>query len=386
MKFVPSDELKPGMRLAKPIYNKNGVLLFDRDTRLTLPGINSISNFGLIGIYILEPAEPLPPLTKEDIEFEQSQTVYMFKLRNVLDQIERKEKLGTELRSLIDDILLKYGSLSYRVNFNQNLRSADDFVYKHAISTAILCALISHKLGMTKRIQQIIVATALLYNIGYRFVPHHILLKEENELTEADKDTIQNSLEKGLSFLYMYNMEYEFMKKAITLCEYYIFSTSSSKSIKRPDPSLITLMNILKVADVFDQTTGMKLNHTPESEIAAMRKLEEDPEHFDAKIVKALAQCIHIVPAGASVDLSTKEKAIVIEENNANYLHPLLLNLTSFQLINLQDPKEAQRVQIVDLMKTMDNRIAIDEETLKHFVADKKIKETANRFRLGLQK
>lgn len=386
MKFVPSDELKPGMRLAKPIYNKNGVLLFDRDTRLTLPGINSISNFGLIGIYILEPAEPLPPLTKEDIEFEQSQTVYMFKLRNVLDQIERKEKLGTELRSLIDDILLKYGSLSYRVNFNQNLRSADDFVYKHAISTAILCALISHKLGMTKRIQQIIVATALLYNIGYRFVPHHILLKEENELTEADKDTIQNSLEKGLSCLYMYNMEYEFMKKAITLCEYYIFSTSSSKSIKRPDPSLITLMNILKVADVFDQTTGMKLNHTPESEIAAMRKLEEDPEHFDAKIVKALAQCIHIVPAGASVDLSTKEKAIVIEENNANYLHPLLLNLTSFQLINLQDPKEAQRVQIVDLMKTMDNRIAIDEETLKHFVADKKIKETANRFRLGLQK
>lgn len=386
MKFVPSDELKPGMRLAKPIYNKNGVLLFDRDTRLTLPGINSISNFGLIGIYILEPAEPLPPLTKEDIEFEQSQTVYMFKLRNVLDQIERKEKLGTELRSLIDDILLKYGSLSYRVNFNQNLRSADDFVYKHAISTAILCALISHKLGMTKRIQQIIVATALLYSIGYRFVPHHILLKEENELTEADKDTIQNSLEKGLSCLYMYNMEYEFMKKAITLCEYYIFSTSSSKSIKRPDPSLITLMNILKVADVFDQTTGMKLNHTPESEIAAMRKLEEDPEHFDAKIVKALAQCIHIVPAGASVDLSTKEKAIVIEENNANYLHPLLLNLTSFQLINLQDPKEAQRVQIVDLMKTMDNRIAIDEETLKHFVADKKIKETANRFRLGLQK
>lgn len=386
MKFVPSDELKPGMRLAKPIYNKNGVLLFDRDTQLTLPGINSISNFGLIGIYILEPAEPLPPLTKEDIEFEQSQTVYMFKLRNVLDQIERKGKLETELRSLIDDILLKYGSLNYRVNFNQNLRSADDFVYKHAISTAILCALISHKLGMTKRIQQIIVAAALLYNIGYRFVPHHILLKVESELTEADKDTIQNSLEKGLSCLYMYNMEYEFMKKAITLCEYYIFSTSSTKSIKRPDPSLITLMNILKVADVFDQTTGMKLNHTPESEIVAMRKLEEDSEHFDTKIVKALAQCIHIIPAGASVDLSTKEKAIVIEENNANYLHPLLLNLTSFQLINLQDPKEAQRVQIVDLMKTMDNRIAIDEETLKHFVADKKIKETANRFRLGLQK
>ena len=32
-------------------------------------------------------------------------------------------------------------------------------------------------------------------------------------------------------------------------------------------------------------------------------------------------------------------------------------------------------------MKTMDNRIAIDEETLKHFVADQYIKETADKFR-----
>ena len=64
MIFKRTDELKPGMRLAKPIYNKNGVLLYDRNTELTFPGINSIKNFGLIGVYILEPAEPLPPLTR----------------------------------------------------------------------------------------------------------------------------------------------------------------------------------------------------------------------------------------------------------------------------------------------------------------------------------
>ena len=77
MQFVKTEDLKPGMRLAKPVYNKNGVLLYDRNSKLTLPGINSISNFGLIGIYILEPAEPLPPLSREDIEFEQSQTIFL---------------------------------------------------------------------------------------------------------------------------------------------------------------------------------------------------------------------------------------------------------------------------------------------------------------------
>ncbi len=67
MRFIKTDDLRAGMRLAKPIYNKNGVLLYERNSELTLPGISSIKNFGLIGIYILEPAEPVPPLSREDI-------------------------------------------------------------------------------------------------------------------------------------------------------------------------------------------------------------------------------------------------------------------------------------------------------------------------------
>ena len=61
MKFVRTEDLKAGMRLAKPIYNKKGVLLYERNSALTAPGIASAKNFGLIGVYILEPAEPLPP-------------------------------------------------------------------------------------------------------------------------------------------------------------------------------------------------------------------------------------------------------------------------------------------------------------------------------------
>ena len=69
MLFVKTEELKQGMRLAKPIYSKTGVLLYGRDTKLTEQGIASIKNFDLIGIYILEPAEPLPPMSDDDVEF-----------------------------------------------------------------------------------------------------------------------------------------------------------------------------------------------------------------------------------------------------------------------------------------------------------------------------
>ena len=93
MKFVKAEDLKAGMRLAKPIYNKNGVLLYERNSQLTSPGIISVRNFGLIGIYILEPAEPVPPLTREDLEFEQLQTIYMFKLRECVELIWKRKKV-----------------------------------------------------------------------------------------------------------------------------------------------------------------------------------------------------------------------------------------------------------------------------------------------------
>ena len=37
MLFVESEDIKPGMRLAKPVYNRNGVLLFDRSTKYREP-------------------------------------------------------------------------------------------------------------------------------------------------------------------------------------------------------------------------------------------------------------------------------------------------------------------------------------------------------------
>ena len=67
MQFVKSDDLKVGMRLARPIYNRNGVLLYERNSKLTGQGILSIRTFGLIGIFILEPAEPVPPMTADDL-------------------------------------------------------------------------------------------------------------------------------------------------------------------------------------------------------------------------------------------------------------------------------------------------------------------------------
>ena len=108
MLFVKTEDLKAGMRLAKPIYNKNGVMLYDRNSKITSQGIISVNNFGLIGIYILEPAEPVPPMSEDDIEFERFQAMSVFTIREILDAYSKNQK-EKDMYQFINQLLKKYG-------------------------------------------------------------------------------------------------------------------------------------------------------------------------------------------------------------------------------------------------------------------------------------
>ena len=379
MQFIRSAELRPGLRIAKPIYNKDGVLLYERNSRLTIPAINSIRNFDLIGIYILEPAEPVPPFTREDLEFEQAQTIYLFKLKDLFEKIHKRQPLD-KLEPLVDDIIKRYGNLTHRVNFNQNLRSAHDFMYKHATSIAILTAMIGQHIDMPEEDFKSLITAALLYGFGYRFLAKNIMDKDE-EFTEYDNKSKQGALEKGINYLNVSTDPISFLPKALRVAEYYILSNNPERKIEHPTEDILLLAEILKVAVEFDMMTGMIMGHKPESEILAMNSLKERKGEFNATIVNILAQCIHIIPAGASVDLNNNEKAVVLIENQKNYMEPVILRLRDNNVYDLSEPNVNRRFQIVDLMKTMDNRIEIDVNTIKQFKADKRIIEMTQKYR-----
>ena len=229
MQFVKTADLKPGMRLAKPIYNKMGVLLYERDTLLTMQGINSIENFGLIGIFILEPAEPVPPLSREDLEFEQFQTIYVFKLKENMDRLQANQA-PVSLSDLVRDIQTHYGSLDHKLNFAQNLRSSADFVYKHSISVGILCAMITNQMHLPAAEQTALITAALLYDFGYLYVPQTVLDKGD-DLTTADKDFIQLNLERGYETLRPDRGDYKFPVHTLDIIQQIIFKNSRTISV-----------------------------------------------------------------------------------------------------------------------------------------------------------
>ena len=360
MLFVKTNKLKEGMRLARPIYNRDGVLLYERNSKLTYQGIQSINAFGLIGLFILEPAEPVPPMTQEDILFERFQTMTVFALREELNKLKDEKRRGPKLQVIVNNILRRYGYMDKKINFIQNLRSKEDYVYKHALNTAILCALMSHVLNMRPEEQTETIMAALVHDIGKLSVPKAIADKDEpneDEMEVIATYELAGYELVGKVFSSEPNIKRICMQMHKTLENFHNGEMDNKMKVVRG-------AKVLLVAETYDTMTAMRLNVPPESEVTTIKYLLDNPEVFEPEIVDALIQSVNILVPGISVELNTKEKAIVIRENDENILRPVILCFNNNNIMDLSD-KDYGDLEVADIMKTMDNRYVMDTKTLR---------------------
>ena len=360
MQFVKTDDLKVGMRIARPIYNRDGVLLYERDSKLTSQGINSIRNFGLIGMFILEPAEPVPPMTTEDIEFERYQTVSVFAIQEELNRLLQTQK-AQKIQMLVTGIIKNYGRRDQKINFIQNLRSKEDFIYKHVLNVAILSAMMAHhmRLGMEEQVD--VVTAAIVHDIGKLADAKHLIGKET--LTTQEEVVLHNAMIKG----------YEFVDQILTMSpeiKRYCIQFQKGLDCLKGDGSLKELKlskasRILMVAEMFDVMTAMQFGKAPDSPVKALFYLMEHEDLFGGDAVEALIKSIHILSPGVCVELNTGEKGVVVRSNDRNILRPVVLTFEHNELRELFNNPAFGDIEIIDIMRTLDNRYVMDLDLLR---------------------
>ena len=359
MIFVKRDDLKTGMRLARPIYNKNGVLLYERNSRLTAQSIHSIKNFGLIGIFVLEPAEPVPPMTQDDIDFERFQTICVFSIQEELDRIIQTWRYA-KIQTITSNVIKNYGHLDRKISFVQNLRSKEDYIYKHSLNVAMLCAMIAHTMKVTVSEQLDAVTAAIVHDIG-KLSAGKILMQDS--WTEEEKEQIRGAEIAGYGLLEHVFATSPNIKRICMQAQANLENLEKGRTSDLP--KMVTGAKILSVAETYDTMTAIQLDKDPESEVAAFKFLLEHLDYFDERVVNALTDSINILIPGVSVELNTGAKALVLVENRQNILRPMVLTFQDNKIIDLDGRDARGRIEIVDIMKTMDNRYVMDTELLK---------------------
>lgn len=350
MRFVKIDELKPGMRLARPVYSKNGILLYDRNSKINESGIASIRNFGLMGMFILEPAEPVPPMTQADIDFERFQTINVYAIKQELELIVAKQTLS-KTQFIVADIIQNYGHLKEKINFSQDLRTKEDHIFRHTLSVAMLCSMIANKLNIPPIDQMKVVTAAVIHELG------KIIFISENPESEGEApDTPELYMTKGFDLIDSLYTDSPDIKR---IC----IQAHSGKD--KPNPNAIIGAKILLVANAYDRMTAMQEAGEPASEVMAVRTLIHE-NIFDKQVVDALIDSVNILSCGITVELNNHEKALVLSENRDDIFRPVILTFKDNTVIDLSDWHNKD-IDITDVQKTMDNRYVFDIDTVSQY-------------------
>ncbi len=357
MIFVKTDELKEGMRLGRPIYNKKGVLLYERDSKLSKQALDSVKNFGLLGIYVLEPAEPCPPMSKEDIEFERFQTMGVFSIEEILRNMLNKGK-ATGLYEFADSIVSRYGRLDHRINFQQSLRSNDDYVFKHTLNTAVLCAMLSYKLQFHIEEQIDCIMAAIVHEVGKLNIPDDL----KKQMTSANRLEIERKYEQsGLTLI----GEKLYSKPQIKRMATQAFNLREELE-QHMDISHMKLTKgsrVLAACDQFDSLTAMSLTKEPETILGALKIIRKNEDIYGNDVIQAFIRSIYFLPEGSNVVLTNKEKGLVIAANDYDIFKPVVLTYSNNKLIDLRRYGKGG-LEILDIVKKFDTRYVIDRSVI----------------------
>lgn len=287
----------------------------------------------------MEPAEPVPPMSEDDINFERFQTMAVFSIREDLDLIDSGKK-DKGLDWLCSLIIKNYGDLNHKINFVQSLRSSEDYIYKHVLNVAILSAIIAGQMGFPVGRINLLVKSAILHDIGALKLQQ---LPDAEDLDDGTKEVVKKNTQETLARYG--DLDEEVLRLIAQMQE--LYTRESDAEIPAGLKESVNA-NILYVADAYDRMTAMKSFEEPTSEVKAVRELLADEERYNKKIVNALIHGISILYPGVCVELSNGEKGLVITENEDNIFEPTVLDFRNNNLYDLSDPSVKQTVEIAE--------------------------------------
>lgn len=361
MRYVKTSEIEVGDRFAKTIFNKDGVLLYNSGVKVDPSMISRLKEMNLYGTYVLGAAEPAPPITEEELEFERFQWAQTYVVDEILTDVLQQKQPGKK-DDLVNLIYRRFGRRTEKMTFNQCLRGENDFISKHSLNVAVLAALLAGKMNMEQKECKYLIEAAIFHDIGRLLVPGEILHKE-GSLTPGEKNTVYRCLLEGFQRL---SANYQYPAGV----RRYIIQLSKDLMNRLPgyprsEQSLLPGTKILQVADIYDTLTAIRSYKSPMSAFSAVKIMRSEPEKYDSNVVDVLEECIHILPTGSYVELSNGEQGIVVRENHKVICRPVVLGLISNTLYDLGIRATYNEIQIVDTVFTPDNRQHIEFDVSK---------------------
>lgn len=350
------------MRLAKNIYNEEGLVLLGEHVELTTTIINRLQRLGIYRVYIEDPRtedielqEPLSDeLRTEALSMIRSSFMsFMNDAKN--GRIRGNPHLGRDFHRLLDQILDEMKNHDQAMIMLSTIQTVDHYLFQHSLNVCLYAIMLGKSLGYTQDQLRTLAMGAMLHDVGKTQVPQDILLKP-GKLTDKEMDKMRKHTEYGFHLLKdIPNISLLTAHCALQHHER-LNGSGYPRGIEGED--IHEYARLLGIVDTFD---AMTTHRTYKQAVLPHQAVEElfagSGELFDSHMVTIFRDRVAIYPPGMSVELSTGEVGVVVDINASLPHRPIVRILWD------ENGQELKDIYEIDLSKRLNVTITrVNEE------------------------
>ncbi len=360
-RYVRTRSLQQGMKIDQAIVDRAGRILIARNTVMDDYHIMSLIKMGIPGIYIREGEDDdlitgniadmvvIAPSIQQEIE---KKTVNDRAKVRLSESVKARVAEGIQYlynetdspgfadttRSITDDLMRAISDNDAIAVDISTLKISDEYTFKHSVDVATMSMIVAKKYGLDDKTVYEIGISGLLHDVGKSKIPNEVLNKA-GRLTDQEFSLMKQHSLLGYGIL----KEKEDLSNSIKLgvLQHHEKINGKGYPMSVAGDKINLFARIISISDIYDALVTERPYKKPFSPRNAVEMIMSMTEELDINVMKSFLESVILYPVGTDVELSTGERARVVENNPQYVLRPKVIGLKTGKTYDLSDINSA---------------------------------------------
>ena len=311
MRKIPLAALKPGMKVARPIYGSSGHVLLQQNVLLSRRYIEQLRLLGVPSLYIDDGL--LDGYQIDDVVTDVTRMNAISRVRDLVTDLEQPNPASRimlrtqEVAKNVDQIVLELMTQPELMVNLIDIRLEDDYLFGHSVNVCVLSLVTGISAGLSNRQLVNLGVGAILHDVGKGVLPRNILYKP-GPLTNSEFAVVKTHTSEGFSIL-------KDMTNARDVAhEHHERYDGSGYPNGKKGEAISYNAQIVAVCDVFDAVTSDRVYRAANPVHEAVELIAgSGNQSFSLNLIQKFLENIAAYPTGSIIELSDGRIGIVID-------------------------------------------------------------------------